>query len=848
MSVVTHRTAAFSRPWLGTAMLLGMLLGTALQLQQRSLWSGYTYLGLAALGLCGCLLCLHRIGPGRRQWRWPWTRACLMLVGVALVTFAQIGWRSVAFAQGALAGELEGRDLLIVGSISAMPQVRENGVRFRMEVESATLDGRAVRAPDLVDLSWYAHGLYADDGDASSDAPIPRLVAGQRWAMPVRLKAPHGAANPFGFDYELWMWEQGVQATGYVGMRVGPRWIEDGWSHPVERLRQRVRDAIVDRLVFNPAAQDASRARAAGVVAALVTGDQRAIDRKDWEVFRTTGVAHLVSISGLHITMFAWLAGAVIGAVWRRSSWLCQRVPAQLASMFGGVSLAAAYALFSGWGVPAQRTIFMLATVALLRLGGRRWPWPHVWLLACALVLSWDPWAMLQAGFWLSFVAVGILFASHSALPAQAPVDEVMGWRARLLLFGKRHLLALIKQQGVVTLAVAPLTLLLFGQMSVVGLLANLFAIPWVTLVVLPVAFLGIAWPALWTVALWTVQCIVAVLQWCAGLPLAQLTLPVAPLWAGAFAVGGGIWLALRLPWRVRVMALPCLLPALWWTPVRPSPGRFDLLTIDVGQGQSVLVRTARHSVLYDAGPMYSADSDAGERVVLPLLRAMGERLDMLVLSHRDADHTGGATAVLTEQAQTRLMASVEREHRLWLGRPFQPCIAGHAWQWDGVRFEVLHPSLDVATQLAHGNPAGLKSNAMSCVLEITDAHGVTAVLAGDIEQAQERELLARELARDALDPVDWLLVPHHGSRTSSSPAWLDALRPGVAVVQSGYRNRFGHPAEEVAERYRARKIPLVTTPECGAMVWHSERPADWVCERERTLQYWKHSNTKNEE
>ena len=268
-----HRTGfAHRRPWLGTALLLGVLLGTALQLQQRCLWDCATYQSCVLVGvaLVGCAF------AGRRM---RWVRAVLLCVAAALMTFAQIGWRSTAFAEQALNPDIEGRDLRVEGTIAAMPQVRENGVRFRMNVDSATLDGEAVRVPELIDLSWYAQGLFAGD-DAASGSEIPRLIAGQRWSMEVRLKAPHGAANPFGFDYELWMWEQGVQATGYVRSRTEPRLLESTWAHPVERLRQQVRDAIVDRLVYRSAdGGDASRMRAAGVVAALVTGDQRAIDR-----------------------------------------------------------------------------------------------------------------------------------------------------------------------------------------------------------------------------------------------------------------------------------------------------------------------------------------------------------------------------------------------------------------------------------------------------------------------------------------------------------------------------------------------------------------------------------------
>ena len=546
-------------------------------------------------------------------------------------------------------------------------------------------------------------------------------------------------------------------------------------------------------------------------------------------MFRITGVAHLVSISGLHITLFAWLAAAVIGAGWRRSAWLCTRVSAPAASMLGGLLLASAYAIFSGWGVPAQRTIFMLATVTLLRLSGRRWPWPLVWLLACTLVLLADPWAMLQAGFWLSFVAVGILFATD----ARAQQQDAQAVRGLAALLHKAK--AMMREQWVVMTALTPLTLLLFGQMSIVGFIANLLAIPWVTLVVTPIAFAGVLIAPLWHVAAWTVRVMNAVLHWFATWPFAQLNLPAAPWWAAAFAVLGGLVLAMRWPWQVRLLALPLILPALWWSPARPAEGAFDLLAVDVGQGQAVLIRTRGHSLLYDAGPRYSPDSNAGDRVLVPLLLALGERLDMLVLSHRDSDHTGGASAVLKQQPQAQLLASIEQDHPLQALRAIQPCYAGQSWVWDGVQFEVLHPLEEDAQQVMHGKSRAIKSNWVSCVVQITSRNGAVALLTGDIEQPQERQLLAR----NALKPVDLLLAPHHGSKTSSSAAFLDRLMPRFAVVQSGYRNRFGHPATVVAARYRERQIELVQTPNCGAFLWRSDERDTMQCERELGRRYW---------
>ena len=841
-----------ARPWLPPAWMLGIVAGAALQLQQPVLW-GWT--GDGVLAAVGCLL-----GGGAHLWGRRGSRlvassgrglpmarhapVALALGAGAAVMFAVCGLRALDTATHGLAAALEGQDIRVTGTVAAMPQANEAGTRLRLEVETAKLGGAPVQLPERIDLAWYG-GPPPADAEAEDDLPprqLPPVRAGDRWTFTVRLKAPHGLRNPHGFDYELWLWEQGVQATGTV--RAGakdeaPVFLGTTWLHPVERARQSVRDAIVQRLARGAQDGDAAQARIAGVVAALVTGDQRAIDRADWDVFRATGVAHLMSISGLHITLFAWLAGLTVRALWRRSPRLCLAVPAPTAAAVAGVALAAAYALFSGWGVPAQRTVIMLAALALLQLSGRRWPWPQVWLLACAAVVVADPWALAQAGFWLSFVAVGILFATNSV--ADGPDKS----KAR------GHFHALVREQWVVTLALTPLSLLLFGQISVVGFAANLVAIPWVTLVVTPLALGGVLWAPLWSLAAWALQPLAALLQWLAQWPWAVVYVPAAPLWAGAAAVAGGAWLAARLPWRLRLLALPLLWPALCWQPARPAPGQFELLAADIGQGNAVLVRTARHTLLYDAGPRFSRESDAGHRVLVPLLRALGERVDLLMLSHRDSDHTGGAAAVLAQQPQALVTGSIEADHALQAQRPISPCRAGQRWQWDGVEFEVLHPQGDEASV---ASARAVRPNALSCVLRVTaaasaqEANGVeaespagsapaVALLVGDLEAPQEQALLAR----GAPVKADVLLVPHHGSKTSSSAAFLQAVAPRTALVQAGYRNRFGHPAPEVLRRYDAQGIRVVESARCGAATWSSARPQQVQCERDTAARYWQH-------
>ncbi len=801
-----------------TAILAGLLLGTFGQLQQTALWPAAVYASLlVAGGLMGML--------GRR---WSGGPAMLaMALAAGLAAFGMTGWRAAAFAAQALPADWEGRDIALTGVIASMPQPGEFGSRFLFAVEKAEAEGVPAPAPPLVVLGWPGRfGAQAGDDEESRTTVV--LRAGDRWHLNARLKAPHGSLNPHGHDAELWMWEQGIQATGAVRAGPGaatPRHLGRSPRFLLERARQSVRDALLARV------PDPARG---GVLAALAVGDQRAVASAQWDLFRATGVAHLMSISGLHVTMFAWGAAAVAGWGWRRSARLCQWWPAPHAALVAGVALAALYAAFSGGGLPAQRTVWMLACVGGLRLLGLRWPWPRVWALAAGVVVALDPWALLQPGFWLSFVAVAVLFATDAGVAGRGAS------RAR----------ALLREQAVVTVALAPLTLLLFGQVSVVGLVANLAAIPWTTLVVTPLALGGVLVPPLWTAGGWAVQGMVAVLQVLAAVPGAVLSAAAAPAWMGAAALAGGMLLVLRLPVPLRALGLPLLLPLVLWQPPRPAPGGFELVAADIGQGNAVLVRTATHSLLYDTGPRWGEDSNAGQAVLVPLLRALGERLDAVVVSHSDTDHIGGAQAVLAQHPRARLLSSIPADHPLSALRPPERCEAGQRWVWDGVTFEFLHPR---AQDLA---AAARKPNHGSCVLRVSappaarrgarqgEGEGepgieppVVALLAGDIEAPQERRLVAQGAPLAA----DWLLVPHHGSKTSSTEAFLDAVGPRVAVVQAGYRNRYGHPAPPVLARYTQRGIAVADTPACGAATWASAAPARLRCERNEARRYWHH-------
>ena len=774
-------------------------------LQQQADLRGLPWLA-ALIGAVVLLLVLRRhllkvetadrekSAPAIRRFAAP----ALLIVAAASLGFA---W-AAALAQLRLADELpaalEGRDMELTGVVAGLPQALERGVRFEFDVEQAVAG-----VPPRISLAWYRGRDDADD-EAS---PVVPVRAGERWRFTVRLKRPHGNLNPHGFDYEAWLFERGIRATGYVRPASAARIEAQVWrpGYAVEMLRETIRDR------FRAVLPDAPYA---GILIALAVGDQHAIDPGLWQRFSRTGITHLMSISGLHVTMLAGLAYALVNWLWRRSANLPLRLPAQHAAAMGGFLAAFLYCLLAGFAVPAQRTLYMLAVVVAARLSAREISGSRVLSLALLLVLLLDPWAVLAAGFWLSFGAVALLF--HIGSGRLGPVHWLLEWG---------------RAQWAVTLGMLPALLALFQQFSLVSPLANALAIPLVSLVVTPLALLGslpLLDPLLFLAHAVTAWMMIFI-DWLAALPLAIWQQAAPPVWAVLLALAGGLWLLLPRGFPSRWLGVLAFLPLLTVLPPRPATGTAAITVLDVGQGLAIHVQTAGHDLLFDAGPAFSADADSGNRIIAPYLRAMGvRRLDAMVISHADKDHEGGAASVLAALPVALLKTSLPFEHALSAQPvPHEVCRDGDAWDWDGVRFEMLHPG---------AAPLSRKTNDLSCVLRVT-AGGKAMLLTSDIEAVSEAALLDRH--RDRLSATV-MTAPHHGSKTSSTPGFIDAVAARDVIFPVGYRNRFGHPKEDVVERYRQSGARLHRTDADGAVgVRLSAADIGFRHERAERRRYW---------
>jgi competence protein ComEC len=657
---------------------------------------------------------------------------------------------------------LQENDHVLVVRVVGLPIAHAAHRRFDVRVEegegeAAELAGRRLR------LSWYG--------------AAPDLLPGSRWRLLLRLKRPRGLVNPGGFDHERYALEQRLAATGYVRESPGNRELAPGSG--IDLLRLRLSLTIAEAIA-------APRAR---FVQALAVGDTRALDEHDWEVLRATGIAHLIAISGLHVGLVAGFGALLTGLLYRVWPRVGLRLPLPQAAAIAGLLAAGAYAALAGFALPTVRTVSMIAAVLIAVLLRRRIGSWQAFSLALLAALAVDPLSVLGAGFWLSFLGVAWLLW---CLPRDARAAPLR---------------TLISAQGVMTVSLLPLTVWFFGQASVVGPFANLVAVPWVSFVTVPLALAGTSLALLYeplgtpffVASAWTMQWLWSALEPAAGVSGALVYLPQPDRLAFALALLGAFWLLLPRAIPGKGLALLLFAPLLWPQRVPIDAGTVEVWMFDVGQGLSVLVRTREHALLYDAGPGFAGGFDLGEAAVLPALRALGvARLDAYVESHGDNDHAGGSASVLHAYTPGRVLASDPRREGA------RPCVAGDQWAWDGVHFEILHPPRDFP----------YLKNDSSCVLRI-DAGGQAVLLAGDIGELIEARLLRER--RERLD-AGVLVVPHHGSRTSSSPAFVAAVDAEVALIGVGHRNRFGLPRAEVVQRYADEGAAVLDTAGSGAI------------------------------
>jgi competence protein ComEC len=729
------------------------------------------------------------------------------LAALATAGFLWAVLRAGLILSGDLPPRLEGADLLLQGTVGSLPVRDGVRVRFRFLPERVRSPPDTWRAPGPLRLSWY--------GDA------PDLRPGDRWLLTVRLKRPHGFMNPGGFDYERWLFGQHVRATGYVRAGAPHRYLGPARGHTVARLRARLAAHIDAALAGHPQH---------GVVKALAIGARDGIAERQWAVFRATGTGHLMAISGLHVGLVAAIAFWLGRVLWSVPGRTVAFVAAPRVGAVAGLLAALAYAALAGFSVPTQRALVMVGVV-MAALLWRRSIQPTVSLAwASLLVLVLDPLAVLAPGFWLSFGAVAvILFGMCARIEARG-----LWWR-----WGR--------VQCLVALGLMPLTLVLFGEHPLVSPLANLIAVPWTGLVVVPLTLAGTA------LAPFAPAASAAVLSWAGDAAqlvwplltrLAELGLvyraPAAPEpWALAAAGLGVAWLLLPRGAPARWVGGLWLLPLLLSAPPRPVPGAMAITLLDVGQGLAVVIRTHGHVLLFDAGPRYGAHFDAGRAAIVPFLRHHGvTAVDRFILSHGDADHAGGARSVLGGMRVGEVISNdVEAiSGQTPAGTAAVPCRVGLRWHWDGIDFRILHP------------PAGYRGsdNEGSCVLRASGPGG-SVLVPGDIEGEAEARLV--RVYGPAL-ASDVLIVPHHGSATSSTETFLDAARPRLALLAVGYRNRFKLPNAGVMGRYRARGVPVHATAREGALTvvlapGHAPGPPRSHRARVRRFWHWTPADTE---
>ncbi|MDP1659382.1 MAG: DNA internalization-related competence protein ComEC/Rec2 [Methylotenera sp.] len=737
------------------------------------------------------------------------------LFSIAAFLFG-VCWAS-GFAVWRMSDELphawEQKTIAIEGVVASLPEATERGERFRFDVEKILTKDAIV--PRHISLNLYRANQYGGNNESEEDSTqFSQFHAGERWLLSVRLKRPHSTINPHGFDFESWALSENIRATGSIKSKAGMKKLDNFvWrpSYIIEHLRENTQQRIARVLADKPYS---------GVIQALVMGEDSQISVDDWQVFLRTGTTHLMSISGLHITMLSGLAFGLMSFVWRRMPTLATRLPTRKAAVLAGAITALAYALIAGFSVPTQRTFYMLMVFAVALWSGRQLVITQVLAIALLIVVLFDPWAVNAPGFWLSFGAVAMLAYALSGRIGQ------VHW-----------LKTALQTQWAVTIGMLPLLLIMFNQTSIISPIANAFAIPLISFVVTPLALLGSFLTIDWMLHLShkALEVCMFVLNWLNQLPMAIWQQHSPPTWTLFPALFGVLWILLPRGFPMRWLGLLGFLPMLLIVPVRPALGDMKVTVLDVGQGLSVVVQTAKHSLLYDAGPKFNAQSDAGNRIIVPFLRGEGvSKIDGFVVSHDDNDHSGGMVSVLALIPVSWLASSLPADADIPVTQKKMPCFAGQAWTWDGVQFEVLHPDFESY------DDATLKDNYRSCVLKVTSQSG-SVLITGDIEKEAEHDLLSLDAE---ILKSDVMIVPHHGSKTSSTTDFIEAVSPSISIFTPGYLNRYKHPRPEVIERYRAANSLLYRSDYNGAIemrfINHSQVSQDKVTQSKIHLLSWR--------
>ena len=740
-------------------------------------------------------------------------------ISLVLLAFSLGFFWAAACAHIRLADELpkewERQDIQIIGVIASMPQQHDRGQRFKFDVEQILTPEAVI--PRHISLSHFV-GVFQNQADIEYQKTEDAAYrAGQRWQFTVRVKRPHSTINPHGFDFEAWALERNIRAGGYVRKHEDNRMLDAAVYHPqyvIEMLREKIRNRM------NQVLQDKEYG---GVLRALAIGDESGIKQEDWQVFLKTGTNHLMSISGLHITMLAGLAFSITQLLWRRSEWLTIKLPARKAATLVGAIIALAYSLIAGFSIPTQRTLYMLSVFAVALWIGRHIAISRVLAYALLIVVILDPWAVLAPGFWLSFGAVAVIAYALNGRLSQP-----------------HWLRAAITTQWAVSLGLMPLLLIMFQQVSIISPLANALAIPVISLIVVPLTLLGAMLPIDWILltAYQAIHLCMMVLEWMADSSFSVWQQQAPPFWTLPLAVLGVLWILLPRGIPMRWLGFIAITPMfLVQSPALPF-GAMRVAVLDVGQGLAVAVTTQQHALLYDTGPRYSSQNDSGSRIILPYLRAAGMRqLDALVVSHDDNDHSGGAVSILSQIPVKQIFSSLPKDSAMLELSNRSHCVEGQSWQWDGVKFEMIFPSTESYQQ------SKIKDNDRSCVLRVTSQFG-RVLIPGDIERGAENGLLGSEYSLKS----DVLIAPHHGSKTSSTRAFVEEVNPSAVVFTMGYLNKFRHPHPSVRERYEAIGSKMYQSDQDGAVIidFASESGIEITRWRQQAKRYWHqdfHSN-----